>query len=121
MSFNINSAIQSRTAVLTGISNYSQGSHQVRSLLTMAGWWSIIDGTSTQQVKLTLLLKQSGSVIINNPVTRDVLLVGRAKPDCLEGGTHEETLRPQVNPKVEWLRFKETEVLSRLLKDSRVR
>ena len=33
-------------------------------------------------------------------VTRDVLLVGRAKPDCLEGGTHEETLRPQVNPKV---------------------
>ena len=35
-------------------------------------------------------------------VTRDVLLVGRAKPDCLKGGTHEETLRPQVNPKVEW-------------------
>ena len=54
-------------------------------------------------------------------VMRDVLLVGRAKPDCLEGGTHEETLRPQVNPKVKWQRFKETEVLSRLLKDSRVR
>ena len=32
-------------------------------------------------------------------VTRDILLVGRAEPDCLEGGTHEETLRPQVNPK----------------------
>ena len=46
MSFNINSAIQSRTAVLTGISNYSQWSRQVRSLLTMAGWWSIVDGTS---------------------------------------------------------------------------
>ena len=26
--------------------------------------------------------------------------VGRAELDCLEGGTHEETLRPQVNPKV---------------------
>ena len=47
MSFNINSAIQSRTAVLTGISNYFQWSHQVHSLLTMAGWWSIIDRTST--------------------------------------------------------------------------
>ena len=47
MSFNINSAIQSHTAVLTGISNYSQWSRQVRSLLTMAGWWSIVDGTST--------------------------------------------------------------------------
>ena len=33
-------------------------------------------------------------------VMRDVLLVGRAEPDCLEGGTHEETLRPQVNPKL---------------------
>ena len=55
------------------------------------------------------------------PVTRDVLLVGRAKPDCLEGGTHEETLRPQVNPKVECQRFKENEVLSRLLKDPRIR
>jgi hypothetical protein len=47
MSFNINSAIQSRTAVLTGIKNYSQWSRQVRSLLTMAGWWSIVEGTST--------------------------------------------------------------------------
>ena len=47
MSFNINSAIQSHAAVLTSISNYSQWSHQVHSLLTMAGWWSIIDGTST--------------------------------------------------------------------------
>ena len=46
MSFNINSAIQSRTAVLTSISNYSQWSCQIRSLLTMAGWWSIVDGTS---------------------------------------------------------------------------
>ena len=46
MSFNINSAIQSRTAILTDISNYSQWSRQVRSLLTMAGWWSIVDGTS---------------------------------------------------------------------------
>ena len=26
--------------------------------------------------------------------------VGRAELDCLEGGTHEETLCPQVNPKV---------------------
>ena len=54
-------------------------------------------------------------------VMRDVLLVGRAKLDCLEGGTHEETLRPQVNPKVKGSRFKVTKVLSRLLKDSRVR
>ena len=54
-------------------------------------------------------------------VTRDVLLVGRAKPDCLEGGTHEETLRPQVNPKSSVERFKETEVLSRLPKDPRIR
>ena len=54
-------------------------------------------------------------------VTRDVLLVGRAEPDCLEGGTHEETLRPQVYPKVKCPRFRETEVLSRLLKDSRIR
>jgi hypothetical protein len=46
MSFNINSAIQSRTAVLTGVKNYSQWSRQVRSLLTMAGWWSIVEGTS---------------------------------------------------------------------------
>ena len=56
-----------------------------------------------------------------NIVTRDVLLVGRAKLDCLEGGTHEETLRPQVNPKVECQRFRATEVLSRLLKDPRIR
>jgi hypothetical protein len=47
MSFNINSAIQSRTAVLTGVKNYSQWSRQVRALLTMAGWWSIVEGTST--------------------------------------------------------------------------
>jgi hypothetical protein len=47
MSFNINSAIQSRTAVLTGVKNYSQWSHQVHALLTMAGWWSITEGTST--------------------------------------------------------------------------
>ena len=26
--------------------------------------------------------------------------LGRARLDRLEGGTHEETLRPQVNPKV---------------------
>ena len=37
-------------------------------------------------------------------VTRDVLLAGRVKLDCLEGGTHEEMLRPQVNPMVECLR-----------------
>ena len=54
-------------------------------------------------------------------VTRGVLVVGRAKLDCLEGGTHEETLRPQVNPKVKGLGLEETKVLSRLLKDSRVR
>ena len=47
MSFNINSVIQSYTAILTGISNYSQWSRQVCSLLTMAGWWCIVDGTST--------------------------------------------------------------------------
>jgi hypothetical protein len=47
MSFNINSAIQSRTAVLTGVKNYSQWSRQVRALLTMAGWWSIVEGIST--------------------------------------------------------------------------
>jgi hypothetical protein len=47
MSFNINSAIQSRTAVLTGIKNYSQWSRQVRALLTMAGWWNIVEGIST--------------------------------------------------------------------------
>jgi hypothetical protein len=47
MSFNINSAIQSCTAVLTGIKNYSQWSRQVRALLTMAGWWSIVEGIST--------------------------------------------------------------------------
>ena len=47
MSFNINSAIQSHTTVLTGISNYSQWSRQVHSLLTMTGWWSIVDRTST--------------------------------------------------------------------------
>ena len=54
-------------------------------------------------------------------VTRDVLLVDRAKLDCLEGGTHEETLRPQVNPKVKCQRFREAEVLSRLLKNPRIR
>ena len=51
MSFNINSAIQSCTTILTGISNYSQWSCQVHSLLTMAGWWSIVDGTSTHAVQ----------------------------------------------------------------------
>ena len=39
-------------------------------------------------------------------VTRDVLLVDRAKLDCLEGGTHEETLCPLVNPKVKCQRFR---------------
>ena len=54
-------------------------------------------------------------------VTQDVPLVDRAKLDYLEGGTHEETLRPQVNPKVKGREFEVTRVLSRLLKDSRVR
>ena len=40
-------------------------------------------------------------------VMRDVLLVGRAKLDCLEGGTHEETLLPQVNPKVKCQGFEQ--------------
>ena len=53
-------------------------------------------------------------------VTRDVLLVCRAKPDCLKGGTHEETLRPQENPKVKCQGFQAVEVLSRLLKDPRI-
>ena len=36
----------------------------------------------------------------NQQVLRETyFFVGRAKLDCLEGGTHEETLRPQVNPK----------------------
>ena len=61
------------------------------------------------------------SFILVALVTRDVLVEGRAKLDCLEGGTHEETLRPQVNPKVKGLEFEVAEVLSRLLKDSRVR
>ena len=43
------------------------------------------------------------------------------EPDCLEGGTHEETLRPQVNPKILSQRFRGAKVLSRLLKDSRIR
>ena len=45
-------------------------------------------------------------------VTRDVLLDSRAELDRLEGGTHKETLRPQVNPKVKGSRFKVTKVLS---------
>jgi hypothetical protein len=61
MSFNINSAIQSRTAVLTGVKNYAQWSRQVRALLTMAGWWSIVEGISTHaKDKLMLLHKQLG-------------------------------------------------------------
>ena len=47
MSFNINSAIQAHTAILTSVTNYGHWSCQLCSLLTMAGWWSIIDGTST--------------------------------------------------------------------------
>ena len=47
MSFNINSTIQAHTAILTGITNYAHWSRQLHSLLTMAGWWSIVDGTST--------------------------------------------------------------------------
>ena len=47
MSFNINSAIQSRTAVLIGSSNYSTWARQVRNLLTMATWWDIVSGAST--------------------------------------------------------------------------
>ena len=58
---------------------------------------------------------------LRHSVTRDVLLVDRAKLNCLEGGTHEETLRPQVNPKVKCQRFKRSKVLSRLLKDPRIR
>ena len=47
MSFNINSAIQSQTAVLIGSSNYSTWAHQVHNLLTMATWWDIVSRTST--------------------------------------------------------------------------
>ena len=47
MSFNINSAIQTQTAVLIGSSNYSTWAHQVCNLLTMATWWDIVSGTST--------------------------------------------------------------------------
>ena len=38
MSFNINSAIQSRTAILISSSNYSTWACQVHNLLTMATW-----------------------------------------------------------------------------------
>ena len=47
MSFNINSAIQSQTAVLIGSSNYSTWARQVHNLLTMATWWDIVSGAST--------------------------------------------------------------------------
>ena len=47
MSFNINSAIQSRTAVLISSSNYSTWARQVRNLLTMATWWDIVSRAST--------------------------------------------------------------------------
>ena len=47
MSFNINSAIQSQTAVLIGSSNYSTWACQVCNLLTMATWWDIVSGAST--------------------------------------------------------------------------
>ena len=47
MSFNINSAIQSCTAILISSSNYSTWACQVCSLLTMAVWWDIVSGTST--------------------------------------------------------------------------
>ena len=47
MSFNINLAIQSHTAILIGSSNYSTWAHQVHNLLTMAIWWDIVSGTST--------------------------------------------------------------------------
>ena len=47
MSFNINSAIQSRTAILIGSSNYSTWACQVHNLLTMATWWDIVSGAST--------------------------------------------------------------------------
>ena len=38
--------------------------------------------------------EENGQHTSTGVVTRGVLLVGRAKLDCLEGGTHEETLRP---------------------------
>ena len=47
MSFNINSAIQSQTAVLIGSSKYSTWAHQVHNLLTMATWWNIVSGAFT--------------------------------------------------------------------------
>ena len=47
MSFNINSAIQSRTAILIGSSNYSTWARQVHNLLTMATWWDIVNRAST--------------------------------------------------------------------------
>ena len=47
MSFNINSAIQSQTAILIGSSNYSTWTRQVRNLLTMATWWDIVSRAST--------------------------------------------------------------------------
>jgi hypothetical protein len=67
MSFNINSAIQSRTAVLIGVKNYAQWSRQVRALLTMAGWWSIVEGTSTHagQAEAILPRKQLGLATTN--------------------------------------------------------
>ena len=47
MSFNINSAIQSHTAVLISSSNYSTWAHQVCNLPTMTTWWDIVSKTST--------------------------------------------------------------------------
>ena len=47
MSFNINSAIQSHTAILIGSSNYSTWACQVCNLFTMAIWWDIVSRTST--------------------------------------------------------------------------
>ena len=47
MSFNINSAIQFQTAILTSSSNYSTWACQVCNLLTMATWWDIVSRTST--------------------------------------------------------------------------
>ncbi|KAF8551900.1 hypothetical protein OG21DRAFT_1486626 [Imleria badia] len=45
MSFNLSFTIQSRTALLIGSSNYTVWAHQVPNILTMATWWSIVDGT----------------------------------------------------------------------------
>ena len=53
----------------------------------------------------TMQYSENVLVCAHSVLRETYFFVGRAKLDCLEGGTHEETLRPQVNPKVKGSRF----------------